>query len=231
MKCRHKPSILQAHHKLFQHIPESCGALHSPCGGAPQQRGPLTPQTQTRPNRLHTHTHSPTQAPCTPALAHTSSLDTDLTRNTRAPHFTPQHWLRTRTRTNTIPYGTEASAACAIWDCISSSSLCGLSARARSRMTLRKKLAQFSELVFVALECQICAALALRLARSFNAIVRYPTWIATTTSRPRRPSACSAQGSVACGVMRPFFLERPRLGPEPHARWPAVACRLRHARR
>jgi len=39
----------------FQHIPESCGALHSPCGGAPQQRGPLTPQTQTRPNRLHTH--------------------------------------------------------------------------------------------------------------------------------------------------------------------------------
>ena len=36
---------------------------------------------------------TPTQAPCTPALAHTSSLDTDLTRNTRAPHFTPQHWL------------------------------------------------------------------------------------------------------------------------------------------
>ena len=36
---------------------------------------------------------APTQAPCTPALAHTSSLDTDLTRNTRAPHFTPQHWL------------------------------------------------------------------------------------------------------------------------------------------
>jgi len=28
-----------------------------------------------------------------PALAHTSSLDIDLTRNTRAPHFTPQHWL------------------------------------------------------------------------------------------------------------------------------------------
>jgi len=26
-------------------------------------------------------------------LAHTSSLDTNLTRNTRAPHFTPQHWL------------------------------------------------------------------------------------------------------------------------------------------
>ena len=26
-------------------------------------------------------------------IAHTSFLDTDLTRNTRAPHFTPQHWL------------------------------------------------------------------------------------------------------------------------------------------
>ena len=26
-------------------------------------------------------------------LAHTSSLDTDFTRNTRTPHFTPQHWL------------------------------------------------------------------------------------------------------------------------------------------
>jgi len=25
--------------------------------------------------------------------AHACSLDTDLTRNTRAPHFTPQHWL------------------------------------------------------------------------------------------------------------------------------------------
>ena len=30
------------------------------------------------------------------ALAHISSLDTDLTRNTRAPHFTPQHWLLCR---------------------------------------------------------------------------------------------------------------------------------------
>ena len=37
--------------------------------------------------------HQPPAAPCTPALAHTSSLDTDLTRNTRAPHFTPQHWF------------------------------------------------------------------------------------------------------------------------------------------
>jgi len=32
-------------------------------------------------------------APCTPALAHASSLGTDLARKTRAPHFTPQHWL------------------------------------------------------------------------------------------------------------------------------------------
>ena len=40
-----------------------------------------------------TPTHPPTQAPCTPALAHTSPLDTDFTRNTRATHFTPQHWL------------------------------------------------------------------------------------------------------------------------------------------
>ena len=39
--------------------------------------------------------------------------------------------------------------------------LCGLITRARSRVTLRKILAQFSELdFFVALECQICAALA-----------------------------------------------------------------------
>jgi len=26
-------------------------------------------------------------------LPELQSLDTDLTRNTRAPHFTPQHWL------------------------------------------------------------------------------------------------------------------------------------------
>ena len=41
-------------------------------------------------------------------------------------------------------------------------------------------------------------------ARSSRAIVRYPTWIATTTSRPRRPLACSAQGTAARGVTRPF---------------------------
>ena len=39
--------------------------------------------------------------------------------------------------------------------------LFGMSARARSRVTLRKVFVQFSELGFVvALECQICAALA-----------------------------------------------------------------------
>ena len=31
--------------------------------------------------------------PGVPRKAHTSPFDTDLTRNTRAPHFTPQHWL------------------------------------------------------------------------------------------------------------------------------------------
>ena len=35
-------------------------------------------------------------------------------------------------------------------------------------------------------------------------IFRCSTWVAPTTSRPRRPLACSAQGPVACGVMRPF---------------------------
>ena len=65
----------------FQQIPESCGALHSPCGGAPQQRGPLTPQhaligftpTSTHPSALHIRARL------------TSSLDTDRTCNARAP--------------------------------------------------------------------------------------------------------------------------------------------------
>ena len=46
------------------------------------------------------------------------------------------------------------------WTLFQEPRLCGMSARVRSRVTLRKMLAQFSELVFVALECQICAALA-----------------------------------------------------------------------
>ena len=40
--------------------------------------------------------------------------------------------------------------------------------------------------------------------RLSRAIVRCPTWIDTTTSRPRRPLACSAQVSAASEVMRPF---------------------------
>ena len=87
----------------FQHIPESCGALHNPRGGAPQQRGPLTPQTQTRPNRLHTHTHPPKR------LAHPRSSIPPLSKMTsRASHAHP-----TLTR---------STGFFAIWDCISSSS-------------------------------------------------------------------------------------------------------------
>ena len=43
-----------------------------------------------------------------------------------------------------------------------------------------------------------------KFARSSRAVVRYPKWVATTTSRPRRPLVCSAQGSLACGAMRLF---------------------------
>ena len=105
----------------FQHIPESCGALHSPCGGAPQQRGPLTPQTQTRPNRLHTHTHPPKR------LAHPRSPIPPLsTLTSRATHAHP-----------TSPRST---GFCAIWDCISSSSLIPLDRQStinQQRGTLR----------------------------------------------------------------------------------------------
>jgi len=66
-------------------------------------------------------------------------------------------------------------------------------------------------------------------ACSSRAIVRYPSWIATTTSRPRRPLACSTQGTSRVGSCGQFCLERPHLGPEPQARWPAVARRLRNA--
>ena len=104
MKCRHKPSILQTQqYNCFQHIPESCGALHSSCGGAPQQRGPLTPQTQTRPNRLHTHTHPPKH------LAHPRSPIPPL--STLTSHAAHAH-----------PTSPRSTGLCAIWDCISSSS-------------------------------------------------------------------------------------------------------------
>ena len=60
MKCRHEPSILQTNHELFPTHTVVMRCIAQPLrGGAPQQRGPVTPQTQTRPNRLHTHTHPP----------------------------------------------------------------------------------------------------------------------------------------------------------------------------
>ena len=53
----------------------------TPYGVSSLHNGPLTPQ-----HALIGFTPAPlTQAPCTPALAHTSSLDTDRTRNARAP--------------------------------------------------------------------------------------------------------------------------------------------------
>ena len=61
----------------------------APCGREPW----CSPQTQARPNRLHTHTHPPKRLAHPRSPIPHSSLDTDLTRNTRAPHFTPQHWL------------------------------------------------------------------------------------------------------------------------------------------
>ena len=54
--------------------------------------------------RAASHPHPLTQAPCTPALAHASSLNTDRARNARAP---------------TSPRRT---GFCAPWGCISSSS-------------------------------------------------------------------------------------------------------------
>ena len=75
----------------FRHLKEveSCGALHSPCGGPPQQRGPLTPQ--------HAQIGF-TPAPTNPGALHTRARPCLLSRHrphaqrTR-PHFTPQHWL------------------------------------------------------------------------------------------------------------------------------------------
>ena len=55
---------------------------------------PLLPLPPGPPPRFPFPRHTlPAHLWCVSALAHTSSLDTDLTRNTRAPHFTPQHWL------------------------------------------------------------------------------------------------------------------------------------------
>jgi len=87
----HKPSIFNFIMDVFQHITESHGALHSPCGEAPQQRRPLTPQhaligftpTPTHPSALHTRAR-----PNLPSR-HRSHAQRSRSR----AHFTPQHWL------------------------------------------------------------------------------------------------------------------------------------------
>jgi len=88
--------------------------LHSPCGGAPQQRGPLTPQTQTRPNRLHTHTHPPKP------LAHPR------------PPIPPLSALTSRA-THAHPTSPRSTGFCAIWGCISSSSSSSKRSKTRGR--------------------------------------------------------------------------------------------------
>jgi len=63
-----------------------------------------TPQTQTRPNRLHTHTHPPKR------LAHPRSP---------IPHLS----TLTSRATHAHPTSPRSTGFCAIWDCISSSSI------------------------------------------------------------------------------------------------------------
>ena len=66
MKHRHKPKLSSnSIMNCFQHTPGSCGALHSPCGGAPHKES-ISPQT--RPNRLHSR-RLIIKAPYTSALA------------------------------------------------------------------------------------------------------------------------------------------------------------------
>ena len=91
-----------------------------------------------------------------------------------------------------------------------------------------------------------CLLDSMMITSSSRAIVRYPTWIALTTSRLWGPLTCPAQGPAACGFMRPFFPEvtsywvvsasslacsrtpsdSTHIGPQPQARWPAVVCRV-----
>ena len=75
---------------------------------------PLTPQTQTRPNRLHTHTHPPKR------LAHPRSPIPPLSTLTS----------RARHAHSTSPRST---GFCAIWGCISSSSISQRSSAFRNR--------------------------------------------------------------------------------------------------
>ena len=97
----------------------------------------------------------------------------------------------------------------------------------RAGLLLASTRARFSGSASAVSESSLLDSMA--FARSSRAIVRYPTWMATTTSPPRRPLACPAQGSAACGVTCSHFrLERPHLGSQPQARWPAVTRRLRH---
>ena len=72
----------------------------------------------------------------------------------------------------------------------------------RSGLWLARTRARFSGSASAVSES--CLLGSMKFSRLSRAIVRCPTWIATTTSGPRRPWACSAQGSAACGVMRPF---------------------------
>ena len=62
--------------------------------------------------------------------------------------------------------------------------------------------------------------------RSSRAAVWCLMWIATTTSHPRGPWNVPFKNPSRVGSGGHFRLERPHLGSEPQARWPAVAHRL-----
>jgi len=72
----------------------------------------------------------------------------------------------------------------------------------RSGLWLASTRARFSGSASAVSES--CLLDSMTFARSSRAIARYPTWVATTTSRQRRPWASTAQGSAARGLMRPF---------------------------
>ena len=103
MKCRHKPSILQAHHELFPAHTGVMRCIAQPLRGSTTTKKASDSQTQTRPNRLHTHTQPPRR------LAHPRSpippLSTLTSRATQAHPTSPR-----------------SIGFCAIWGCISSSS-------------------------------------------------------------------------------------------------------------